>query len=206
MLLILTFLILVPLPSAVAGLGKHAVRNSPMIVPLVILISLGFEYLISMPRSKLAKLALLITIVGFLLETGADIRYYFVTYPKNFGYLWGKPVREAVNFGLERQKDYDAIIFTDTYNVTLSYFAFGTQFSPEKLQNTILNPTTINGLPTKKVQNLYFVATEELSDKVFYKNLPPKTLLVDPILYIKSGALKQVAEDNRLMFQYLEIN
>lgn len=206
-MILLAWLLLTPIPSAIAGLGAHAIRNSPILIPLTILAAIGVESIIQKAASsKIVLITIMIASGLFLAETFSYLNYYFFDYPKKFSYLWGEPIRKAIDFGLERQKDYDAIVFTDTYNVTLSYLAFETHFPPKQLQKAILTPITINHLPAKKVRNLYFVATEELSDKVFYKNLPPKTLLIDPILYIKTGPLKQVEEDNRLIFQYLEIN
>ena len=87
----------------------------------------------------------------------------------------------------------------------LSYYSFKTRLLPEEIQNAILKPFAFNGLPTKKIDNVYFIATEELEEENFYRNIPEGSLIVDPIFYVDSSEFKVVKYMNRDSFQYLRI-
>ena len=76
---------------------------------------------------------------------------------------------------------------------------------PEEIQTAILKPSAFDGLPTKKIDNVYFIATEELKEENFYRDVPKGSLIVDPIFYIDNSEFKVVKYMNRDSFQYLRI-
>jgi len=254
-ILLIALLLLIPIPSAIAGLGKNAVRNSPLIIPLIIFASIGIEPFINfrglkglgiLPSSlheqahtskllgsmyslarfhpssqtrwcilranikKFAtnftvKVLTIFTALIFLTGIFSSLRYYFSDYSKEYSYLWGNPKRQVVDYILKNKERFGHIFITDTYNLMLSYYSFETRLLPEEIQTAILKPSAFDGLPTKKIDNVYFIATEELKEENFYRDVPKGSLIVDPIFYIDNSEFKVVKYMNRDSFQYLRI-
>lgn len=129
-LILLMWLLISPLPSALAGQGDHAVRNSPMIIPLVIIAALGL---------RRVPILIVFVIVNSLLF----LHFYTQDYASLSARLWGQPERQFV-----RQLD-PAIprIIPDKFYVYLTYYAFINRLSPTALQQTIA---------TRRLGNLYF--------------------------------------------------
>ncbi len=129
-LFILSWLLLSPLPSAFAGQGAHAVRNSPMIIPLMIIAALGLR------RIPILTIFIIINSLLFL-------HFYTQDYASLSARLWGQPERQLV-----RQLDPTIpAIIPDKFYVNLAYYAFEFRLDPRQLQQAIV---------TRRLGNLYF--------------------------------------------------
>src|SRR3989344_1379496 len=205
-ILLIALLLLIPIPSAIAGLGKNAVRNSPLIIPLLIFASIGVEHFIKKFATNFTvKVLMVFAALIFLTGIFSSLRYYFSDYSKEYYYLWGNPKKQVVDYILKNEEGFGHIFVTDTYNLILSYYSFETRLLPEEIQNAILKPFAFDGLPTKKIDNVYFIATEELEKENFYKSFPIGSLIVDPIFYIDNSEFKVIKYMSRDSFQYLRI-
>ena len=151
------------------------------------------------------KVLTIFTALIFLTGIFSSLRYYFSDYSKEYSYLWGNPKRQVVDYILKNKERFGHIFITDTYNLMLSYYSFETRLLPEEIQTAILKPSAFDGLPTKKIDNVYFIATEELKEENFYRDVPKGSLIVDPIFYIDNSEFKVVKYMNRDSFQYLRI-
>jgi 4-amino-4-deoxy-L-arabinose transferase-like glycosyltransferase len=129
-LFILSWLLLAPLPSALAGQGAHAVRNSPMIMPLVMIAALGLR------RFPVVAVFVIINSLSFL-------RFYTHDYTQFSAQLWGQPER---NFVRQLDPAVPAII-SDKFYVKLAYYAFEFKLDPRQLQSALV---------TRRLGNLYF--------------------------------------------------
>ncbi len=201
-LVIGSFLILTPIPSAIAGLGQHSVRNSPMIVAFVLLAALGVEMLLKISKWKIVfRVLVFVSALIFLINTGNKMGYLFTKYDLEYGDLWGKNQRAAIEFASGQGAQ--NIVYTDAYNVMLSYFAFEHNVTPALLQKTTLSPASYNGLPAKNIGNAYFLSTEQGIDHNYFQNLSVGTLVVDTFFYSNNPKFNVVEIDKKQMFQYL---
>ncbi len=137
-LIILSWLLLAPLPSALAGQGIHAVRNSPMIIPLILIAALGLAAVFS--KTKIVSFAFIIVI---LFSSLSWLRFYTQTYPRLFGSLWGQPERDFVQ-ALDPTQN---LTIPDKFYVKLAYYAFVNKLDPRQLQQALV---------TRRIGNLYF--------------------------------------------------
>ena len=205
-MILLAWLLLTPIPSAIAGLGAHSVRNSPMIIPLIIIAAIGVELLIiNSLRAIFWKISLAVVTAIFFLETASYLRFYFGEYNNLYGTLWGLKEREIIQFITSNEGNVKNIIVTDTYNLMLSYFAFETEQMPKTVQDAILKPTTLNFLPAKKINKVYFIPTEEKPDKNFFTALEGNTIFIDAADYTRSALLDKVSLGNSAEFRFLYI-
>lgn len=180
-LVILILLIFIPIPSAIATMGKHAVRNSPLLIPLLILCALGVEYTLTKGSKIKIKIFSFVLLLLFATETFQYLKFYTQSYSDRFWALWGNKQRQAVDFSLKNQDKYDQIIFVDNYNIMLSYFAFESAQSPQEVQETIQHPTNIYGNPAKQVGKFYFLTSEENRNVNWLNNLPKQSLVIDAL-------------------------
>lgn len=138
-LFILSWLLLAPLPSALAGQGAHAVRNSLMLVPLIFIAALGTTTIFL--KNKLAGWL----VIGLVIFNSLSfLRFYTQDYPRLSGHLWGQPERNLVS---RLTSTPGQLIIPDKFYVVLAYYAFETKLDPFLLQQTIA---------TRRLNNLYF--------------------------------------------------
>ena len=202
--IIASFLLITPVPSALAGLGEHAVRNSPMIIAFVFLAALGVEFLINI--KKWPRIILLVIALGaFILvwQTIFRMQYLFGEYSAQYGNLWGNTQRQAINFA-ENSK-VENKVFIDSYNVMLSYFAFEKQVAPNEVQTTTLHPTEFGSIPAKKIDGAYFLSGEQGLGKDYLSKFPANTLVVDTLFFEKYPNLKIFQSSDGLRFGFLQI-
>ena len=135
-LLILSWLLLAPLPSALAGQGAHAVRNSPMLIPLILITAAGITTIFS--KHKLVGFL----VIGLVIFNSLSfLRFYTHNYP--FAQLWGQPQRDFVN----RLDPSQFLTIPDKFYVNLVYYAFEFRLDPRQLKQAIV---------TRRLGNLYF--------------------------------------------------
>lgn len=197
---ILVILFIVPIPSAIAGLGFHAIRNASMLIPLFIIISLGVNTFLK--KSFRIKLIISFAILIFFIETGVYLKYYFFDLNNDQGYIWGNNNREAIQYGIDNIEKYDSIIFSDNYNTSLSFFAFQNSTPSDQLQKAILFPVNYNGYPAKKINNFYFLSTEQANVKFSDDFSQGRVLLIDPLFFFEDPAFHIVNEKGKDVFQY----
>ena len=137
-LLILSWLLLAPLPSALAGQGTHAVRNSPMLIPLILIAAPGITTIFS--KHKLAGFL----VIGLVIVNSLSfLRFYTRDYPAISTQLWGQSQRDFVNHLDSSQP----VTIPDKFYVNLAYYAFEFRLDPRQLQQAIV---------TRRLGNLYF--------------------------------------------------
>ena len=153
LIILILWLFIPPIPSALAGAATHLLRLSPILIPLTIISALGLETLFA--RSRLVGLGLVFLIS---LETLSAFKFYTQIYPQASSDLWGQPQRQLVHEAITKPKP----VLADNFNTLLAFYAFEAKTPPQLLQRAILQPITLNGLPAKKVDHVYFIPAEEL--------------------------------------------
>lgn len=204
---LLIWLLIAPIPSALAKDGDHALRNSLLIVPLALIIALGVEWLIEKSKkSRLFLCVLVLTLMTFILELFGALNYYFLKTPTQHPELWGEKARTAIAFAKGKENNFDKIIFTDSYSSMLSFWVFESNVPARDLQNAILLPELYNGVPIKRIDKFYFVPLEEEKGKDWYLKMGNKILIIDSHFYLEGDKFSAFGKNGRDDFQYLEIN
>jgi len=203
---IIGWLLIAPVPSAIAGFGDHALRNSLLIIPLAAISALGLERLIAKcKKSSTWIIILVLSLAIYSYQTVSQLGYYFGRYSRDYNILWGESLRQSVDFALKNAGGYDRVIFTDSYSSSLSFWAFKTEVSPSKLQNAILFPEISNGVPVKRIDKFYFVPSEEEKNRDWYLEMPKSSLIIDPYFYLEGDQFKTIMEGNNKLFKYTAI-
>jgi 4-amino-4-deoxy-L-arabinose transferase-like glycosyltransferase len=206
--ILLTWFFIAPIPSAIAGYGDHALRNSLMLIPLSILVALGFKWIFEKSKKLIIFKILLIAIcLIFALDTINKLEFYWNEYSEKYWSLWGGSLREAASFVESRKNGYDQIYLMDSYNSLLAFYAFGnSNIKAQDIQHAILMPQKFHSFPVKKIDNLYFVPLEEEKSDNWYLEVPKKSLIVDTYFYLKDEQFVSVESHGQKTFQFLEVN
>ena len=134
---ILLWLILAPLPAALSRDSVHAVRSFNLVIPLAVLTGLGVWGITEFLQKQKKKVAFPISAALcciFILNYWYYLDNYFVHYPKRNAQAWLYGYKEVI--GAINKKNYDEVIFQQSYNQPYMFFLFYKKYDPEKYQAT----------------------------------------------------------------------
>jgi len=146
--LVLWWLLIAPIPAALSRDSVSSVRALPMVIPLVILASLGIEEMICWMKGKskillvtcrLGRASLLAGCLLFVICYSWHLAYYFDQYyvhrAKKYSRTMQYGYKEVVDFVTQNfHENYKRIIVTQHYGQPHIYWLFYTQYNPKKYQ------------------------------------------------------------------------
>lgn len=126
------WLILACMPAILSRDQVHAVRSLNMVIPLVLVSTLGAGYFIQKLRLKRIAFACggALYLLGFVYYADA----YFVHLPKLYSQYWEYGYKQAVQAILPIQNKYETIIFQQSYSQPYIYFLFFGKYDPATFQ------------------------------------------------------------------------
>jgi len=156
-LFIISWLILACLPAILSRDQVHAVRSLNMLIPLVITLSLGFEYLINI-KIKPKKIVLLIFGGLYLLSYLYFLDAYFVHLPVHDSKYWEYGYKQIVEVVTPIQNQYKTIKVQQSYAQPYIYFLFYQKYDPAKYQKqAILKESEYGDVgQVERLDNIYF--------------------------------------------------
>ena len=133
--LILLWLLLAPLPSILSRDQVHAVRSINMVIPLIIIISIGLDNLVIWIKDQKFSGAFYVLLTTFyMLSFAYFVDSYFIHLPKHNSKLWGYGHREMVQKVTEIQAQYKTIKIQQSFLQPYIYFLFYQKYDPAKYQ------------------------------------------------------------------------
>ena len=122
-ILVVSLLLIAPLPASLAVPSPHSLRSLLMVAPLMILVSLGIVYFFDNLKKFKLYLASLILIIA-VFEFNFYSHYYYVHYPQINQKDWGAGYKEiAINTDRLRN-EYDHIVVDKNLNFAPIYYEF----------------------------------------------------------------------------------
>lgn len=146
-----------PLAAAITFQTPHALRSQIMVIPLVILISMGIKG----SPFWLKRGPLLILIIIYFWQLTRYLHEYYVHYPQDYPAAWEYGFKELVPFVESVQDKYQKIIITDSYDQPYILFLFYSKYPPSKFQNnhTLTVRDRFNFSTVKNYDKFYFQST-----------------------------------------------
>ncbi|OGM32914.1 hypothetical protein A3D01_05050 [Candidatus Woesebacteria bacterium RIFCSPHIGHO2_02_FULL_39_13] len=131
------WLIAAPLPAALSRDQVHAVRALNMVIPLILISSLGLTFLLGKINkfsiwSKRFSYAFIIS--GLLLSLIYYLESYFVHLSKHESDLWNYGYRQIVESVTPLENKYENIKIQQSFAQPYIYFLFYQKYDPEKYQ------------------------------------------------------------------------
>lgn len=188
--IILFWLILAPLASALTYQTPHATRAQNMVIPLTLISGLGLGLLIEKiyllrKYFRYSLLALLIIVITFFVSFYLHLYYFHA--PQQYALEWEYGFSKVVPFVFENKNKYQQIIISDKYDQAYILFLFYSKYDPATYQkipkrigdnnfgfSTIaaFDQFTFRSIGREDMQNikntLFVVTKEEIDDSQNY--------------------------------------
>jgi len=131
--LILSWLVIAPIPASLTyDGGFHATRNFLMLIPLIIILSLGANLLIEKSNIRNFKKVSYLLIILVLLNFVFYLHRYFIDYPYESWRAWHFGYKEVFSYVNKNSENYDKILINNTYEPSLIRFLYWTKYDPDK--------------------------------------------------------------------------
>ena len=124
------WLLLSPFPAALSRDQVHAVRSFNMVVPLIVIISLGF-YFLTTKLKGCKSILLAIYLISFIYFLDA----YFIHLQKHDSQYWYYGYKQVVKKVTQVQGRYQEIKVQQSYDQPYIFFLFFQKYDPGKYQN-----------------------------------------------------------------------
>jgi len=135
---ILWWLVVAPVAAALTFQAPHALRAENMVIPLVVISSFGFIYLINLTNfAKSYKFIFVVQLIVFAVVVWGFSRYlhqYYVHMAKEYPYSSQYGVKELVEYIQTNQDKYQDIVVTTSYDQPYILFLFYLKYPPSKFQ------------------------------------------------------------------------
>lgn len=134
-LVVLSWLILAPVPSSLTREAPQVLRAITML-PIPMLISaLGIIFFLEKIPGNLKLLTTILYSIVVLAFLGSYLRSYFLDYPQNYSWSWQYGYKQAVEYTKANYSMYGKIIVTKKYGEPHEFFLFYWPWSPQKYQS-----------------------------------------------------------------------
>lgn len=168
---VLFWILMAPIAASLVG-GPHALRNSFMLPPILILCALGI------PSSKKMKIILLIL---FLIQLPFFInRFYFLS-PNLNAKFFSYSAKKASEAALENKTKYDFVFLsTSIPDLEFAYPVYA-RLEPKKVIDQRLQRTTLGEYKLLKFDNVYLGTIPGTRVRDFMKNLNESVFYLGPV-------------------------
>lgn len=133
-------------PAAITFQSPHALRSENIVVPFMLIISLGifetFNWLVEHCKLKLCLWAVsCVLVVTAILSLKYYLHQYYIAYPQQLGYAWQPGYDKLAEYIKTNGDKYDKVIISTRYDQPYILMAFFLQYPPLKFQNELVFST-----------------------------------------------------------------
>lgn len=130
--LILIWILIAPLASAMTYQTPHALRSLNMVIPLTLLVGLGLDTLINWAKERWKKIVMGLTLVLLVFEVFHYLESYYLHYSKRYPLAWEYGFREMVEKLNKYEGSYEKVVITDKYDQPYILVLFYKKYDPSK--------------------------------------------------------------------------
>jgi hypothetical protein len=136
---LLWWLLIAPIAAALTFQAPHALRAQNMVIPLILLSSVGLYYFLSIISFIIQKRTLLLTcyllLASIIFWNFARYEHmYWVHMAKEYPFSSQYGVKQLVNYIQTNKKEGQQVVVTDRYDQPYILFLFYMNYPPEKFQ------------------------------------------------------------------------
>ncbi len=195
--IIFIWLAVAPLASSTTYQTPHALRALNMVIPLIMIISVGMNWIMMIGNKRVVAFSIFIIFLFTVFEFAHYLDAYYIHYPKRYPLSWEYGFKEMVQKLNKYEKGYHQIVITDRYDQPYILVLFYKQYDPKSFQSQAFlserdkfNFGTVRsfdnyqfrrinkGEVSKSSETLYIISPEELDkdesvkiiDKVLFPN------------------------------------
>lgn len=135
-LLLITWLLVAPLSSALTDDGgTHASRLILMLPPLIFISAFGFVSMAKITKNMKGKLLIGIFALIMIVNITRFVHRYFVIWPNESWRFWQSGFEETVSYAKQHDIKFSRIYFNNTYEPMFPRFLFWYQYDMELFQS-----------------------------------------------------------------------
>lgn len=206
--LVLSWLLIAPVASSLTFQSPNAVRAENMVVPLIIISSIGLTQVVEWLNSKAVKkymrtICYLLLTVLIVWNFSRYLNMYYMHMSTQYPYSSQYGVKELVEFVNENNSKYSDIYVTNRYDQPYILFLFYQKYSPQKFQlNHSLTSKDDFGFSTVADYDRYHFGSIDFDS---IKNNYPNSLIIGTPEEIPQTAniIKRIYGSNG--FEYFDI-
>lgn len=188
LIFLLVWILISPLPIALL-LEPHALRNSLMIPPMVLLSGAGLFYLLELSMRKKIIWLLGIVIIGIILNFIFFVERLYFLAPNQFGNFWSAAAKDASLFIIQNKDSFNYIIMSDRIdNAEYAYPTYA-KINPNIVIEQNHQRSLLGGLLFKKIGSVYIGHIPDNLVETFLAGINK------PVLYIGSPEEKTSLRD-----------
>ncbi len=185
--IIIPWLLVSPLASSLTFQAPSALRSLPLVIPILIIISLGFDFILSRTHKLLRLIPPLLYVLTFVFY----LHSYFISYPRIYPTAWNYGFNQLVNTINSDFPQYDRVFVTNKYDQPYIYFLFFNQYLPDSLHPQItLTPPDQFGFQTVPSFDRYHFGA------INWDTIPPDSLVITADETLPSNPVKTINFDN----------
>lgn len=132
--LIIIWLLIAPLASAITYQTPHALRALNMVIPLILIIAYGLISLLDIISKRWKLTLVIIIILPMIFEIFHYLESYYIHYPKRYPLSWEYGFSEMVEKLQKYEDNYQNIVITDRYDQPYILVLFYKKYDPKKYQ------------------------------------------------------------------------
>lgn len=178
--LIIIWLLIAPMPDSIIS-EPHALRDSLMLPPLLLLSATGFIYLRNIFKGSRLKWLNLIVPLFILLQFVFFIDKYFFIAPYEFSRFWSYPAKLASDMVKENKDKFSYVILSDSVdNIEFAYPVY-TTIDPKLVIAQNKQRTYLKQYQFKNFGNVYIGHIPDGEIEGFIDTLPGSVMYIGPI-------------------------
>jgi len=183
-LFVFSWLFIAPLGSFLL-LEEHALRNSFMLPPLLLISALGFYQLFEKRKNILAKVGLLVVSFSVFSQlVFGFVRANFLLPYKNAD-LWSYQARDVFEFVSKVKNNYDHIFLSKSIeNIEYAYEVYG-KVDPKEVQRQNQGHPKISGFWAKNFDNIFIVDVPNKDLNFFIESCSGRCLFIGDFATLK---------------------
>lgn len=208
--IIIVWLLIAPLASALTFQSPHALRAQDMVIPLVIISALGLTWILNICKKMLKNRVLLIATYSFfgliiILGLSRYLHMYYTHMAKEYTFSSQYGVKEMVGYIKDKYEKYDRVIITDRYDQPYILTLFYLKYPPQEFYNNheLTRPDQYGFSTVTAFDNFYFGSVD--FDKTKPEN--PNSLIIgtDEEIPNEANIVKKIYGTNdHLYFEVVE--
>lgn len=192
LILLTCWILIAPIPTSLVG-TPHALRDSLLLPPFLILIGLGLGKLYASRIRMVQSLTFFVLILIFCLQFVYFIdRFYFISPQKNARF-WSYPAKRASLLALNNKEKFDFVILSnDIENMEFAYPTYA-KLDPRQVIQQNQSPAKIGEFTFFKYNNVYIGSLPHTRIMQFIQDLPGS------VLYIGSDKEQSSLDNNAIL-------
>ncbi len=160
-ILLISWILIAPIPSMLTqGGGNHAARLIVLLIPLIIISALGLTFLMSLRRTLVIYVLLIVLLLFAIFDVSRFMHRYFIVWPNESWRLWQYGFKETISIVKQIDGSYERIYFNNTYEPILPRFLFWYDYDMKQFRKEFTGdeskPNIIPGLDGFKLGDRYY--------------------------------------------------